>query len=638
MPTDAPTAFFSYSRNDSEFVLRLAGDLKAAGANVWLDQLDIQPGQRWARAVQDALNNSPRLLVVLSPSSVASTNVDDEVNFALEEHKTVIPVFYQDCKVPFQLRPFQYVDFRTDYAGGLKVMLKTLSVEQQATVSAAAAPEALKEGPPTVSDEDDSKHAAEQARLEQERKQVAEQARVEEERRQAAEKARLEQEERERLAAERTRPEQPERERPAAAEKARLEQEEREPRAAAEKARLGQRKRLILGMVAAVLVVGAVVAYLVPKQVTVPDISGTNVTDATAKLQALKLAVGRTTPKEDATKDPNIVLSQSPPANTRVKSGTAVDLILSQRPQPATNAEVPELVGKSLDAARQALEDRQLAVGKVEREARADKPQNTVLNEFPSAGEKVKSGSKVDLMVSEATPPPGPKPPAMVSVPNLVGESLDRARTQLQASGLVLGSGTSRATASAKPGTVVDQKPGYGQQVQQGSRVDLLVAKQPPGPAMVAVPQLLKRPVKDAEAQLQQQGLSIGAVKKEVRADLVPGTVVDQTPAYGQQVSPGSKVDLTYSVVLPCRAGYVWRGASPTDHVCVLPAVRAETLNDNAQAAARRAGNGSFGADTCKQGYVWRDAFPNDHVCVTPATRKQAAEDNAAARSRIVPN
>jgi TPR repeat protein len=123
---DAPTAFFSYSRDDSEFALRLAEDLKSAGAYVWLDQLDIQPGQRWARAVQDALNNAQRVLVILSPSSVESSNVEDEVTFALEEGKSVIPVFYRDCKVPLQLRPFQYVDFRTDYDRGLAVMLRTL--------------------------------------------------------------------------------------------------------------------------------------------------------------------------------------------------------------------------------------------------------------------------------------------------------------------------------------------------------------------------------------------------------------------------------------------------------------------------------------------------------------------------------
>jgi hypothetical protein len=128
LPPDTLTAFFSYSRDDSEFALRLAEDLKVAGADVWLDQLDIAPGQRWPRAVQDALQNSPRILVILSPDSVGSNNVEDEVNFALDEQKTVIPVFYRDCKIPFRLRPLQYIDFRTDYDRGLKVLTKLLAV------------------------------------------------------------------------------------------------------------------------------------------------------------------------------------------------------------------------------------------------------------------------------------------------------------------------------------------------------------------------------------------------------------------------------------------------------------------------------------------------------------------------------
>src|SRR5215831_9118419 len=85
---DAPTAFFSYCREDSDFALRLAEDLKAAGANVWIDQLDIEPGQRWDRAVEDALNNCPRMLVILSPVSVKSDNVRDEISVALRKQKT----------------------------------------------------------------------------------------------------------------------------------------------------------------------------------------------------------------------------------------------------------------------------------------------------------------------------------------------------------------------------------------------------------------------------------------------------------------------------------------------------------------------------------------------------------------------
>jgi len=131
LATEAQTAFISYSPDDSEFALRLAKDLKAAGANVWLDQLDIAPGQRRAHAVQDALNNCHRfLLLIPSPSSLESTDVEDEVAFALLGHKTVIPVLYRECEVPDRLRPFQNVDFRTDYDRGLKTLLKTLDLEQ----------------------------------------------------------------------------------------------------------------------------------------------------------------------------------------------------------------------------------------------------------------------------------------------------------------------------------------------------------------------------------------------------------------------------------------------------------------------------------------------------------------------------
>jgi hypothetical protein len=129
MSASDPAAFISYSRNDSEFVMRLAGDLKAAGANVWLDQLDISPGQRWDRAVEGALDDSPVMLVVLSSAAIDSMNVMDEVSFALGKQKTVIPILIQDCAIPFRLRRIQHIDFRRDYTRGLGVLLKHLGVQ-----------------------------------------------------------------------------------------------------------------------------------------------------------------------------------------------------------------------------------------------------------------------------------------------------------------------------------------------------------------------------------------------------------------------------------------------------------------------------------------------------------------------------
>ena len=106
---------------------------------MWLDQLDIHPGERWDRAVEEALRNSERILLILSPSSVSSDNVLDEVSFALETNKTIIPVLYLDCAIPFRLRRLQYIDFRTDYDRGLKELLRTL-VEQQSLGAAVPKP------------------------------------------------------------------------------------------------------------------------------------------------------------------------------------------------------------------------------------------------------------------------------------------------------------------------------------------------------------------------------------------------------------------------------------------------------------------------------------------------------------------
>lgn len=150
-----------------------------------------------------------------------------KVAFALEEHKTVIPVLYRECKVPFQLRPFQYVDLRTDYARGLKTLLKVLGAEQQAAAADGTAVSAVpKENPTDVLDADEYMREAQEVRQEDERKRAAEQVRLEHEHNQAAERARLERE----------------REREVAATKARLEQEESEPLAAARQTRLEQEK------------------------------------------------------------------------------------------------------------------------------------------------------------------------------------------------------------------------------------------------------------------------------------------------------------------------------------------------------------------------------------------------------------
>ena len=93
---DVPPAkvFLSYARNDEAFVTRLANNLLKQQIDVWLDVFRIEPGRSWARQIGEALDACQVLLVVLSPESVASENVDDEWNYCLDQKKSIVVVLH----------------------------------------------------------------------------------------------------------------------------------------------------------------------------------------------------------------------------------------------------------------------------------------------------------------------------------------------------------------------------------------------------------------------------------------------------------------------------------------------------------------------------------------------------------------
>src|SRR6186997_2655466 len=125
--------FFSYSRMDSVFALRLAKDIREAGADIWIDQLDIPAGSRWDVEAGNALANASCVLVILSPFSQASENVQDEIAYALDSGKKIIPVVLENCMVHFRLRRLKHIDFTKNYNQGLDQLLAAF--EQPAMVS-----------------------------------------------------------------------------------------------------------------------------------------------------------------------------------------------------------------------------------------------------------------------------------------------------------------------------------------------------------------------------------------------------------------------------------------------------------------------------------------------------------------------
>lgn len=122
------------------FAQRLAQDLRNAGHGIWLDKLDIPTGAKWDESIEAALRSSDALLVILSPTSVGSQNVMDEVSFTLEHERRVIPILHQTCEIPFRLRRVQYVDFTGDYDVALSDLLEDLKPGGAKSATSASPP------------------------------------------------------------------------------------------------------------------------------------------------------------------------------------------------------------------------------------------------------------------------------------------------------------------------------------------------------------------------------------------------------------------------------------------------------------------------------------------------------------------
>ncbi|MEL6408386.1 MAG: toll/interleukin-1 receptor domain-containing protein [Chloroflexota bacterium] len=142
------SVFISYSRMNEGFARQLASTLSDAGYDVWLDVEDIPTGMKWSSAIQQGLDEADVLIVIISPGSMASPNVEDEWQYALDRGTPVIPILYEPANIHFQLNRLQYIDFHTqDYTRAIEKLLAEISRVIRNPSSPFVTPEARKRYP-----------------------------------------------------------------------------------------------------------------------------------------------------------------------------------------------------------------------------------------------------------------------------------------------------------------------------------------------------------------------------------------------------------------------------------------------------------------------------------------------------------
>jgi serine/threonine-protein kinase len=168
-------------------------------------------------------------------------------------------------------------------------------------------------------------------------------------------------------------------------------------------------------------------------------------------------------------------------------------------------------------------------------EASKDKPAGTVLRQDPSANEEVDAGATVTIVVAA--------PSNLVAVPSVLSMNQDMAVTLLQ--GMNLQVKVELVDSTQTGGTVVDQDPKAGTEVEPNSLVTIYVSNAPL-PTTVKVPAVVGLTRAQAVAKLATYSLKATIVYQET-PDYPPNQVILQDPTAGVEVQKNSSVTITVS-------------------------------------------------------------------------------------------
>lgn len=177
----------------------------------------------------------------------------------------------------------------------------------------------------------------------------------------------------------------------------------------------------------------------------------------------------------------------------------------------------------------------------------------TVLDQTPSASEKVKKGSEIKLTIVQKN--------NVVIDSSILGMSEEQAKNYLISRG-VIPTVMSEYSETIAPGLVIKTSPEVGSSVKIGGEVILYIATDKE--ETVKVPQLEGCSKEIAEQLLKASDLELGTVT-EVNSDVEAGVVVKQSVAKDESVPIGSKIDIEVSNGIPAN--------SSTEITVNLPAV-----------------------------------------------------------------
>jgi serine/threonine-protein kinase len=212
-----------------------------------------------------------------------------------------------------------------------------------------------------------------------------------------------------------------------------------------------------------------------------------------------------------------------------------VAIVLLPDTGPAPSIVVPPVVGLRFEEAERKLAEAGLKTALGETRPSLTAPRRYVLAQTPAAGTAVGSEVIVTLDISAGQ--------VRARIPAVVGMSRDDAVAALRTAKLEIGQVVDRPSREAR-GTVLSSQPEAGQQVPQGTPVELVVSA---GPSELLMPDLVGRELFEVRTTLEQLGLKIGDTQYDSTSALPSGLVVSQMPVAGSPVTAADLISIRVS-------------------------------------------------------------------------------------------
>ena len=165
--------------------------------------------------------------------------------------------------------------------------------------------------------------------------------------------------------------------------------------------------------------------------------------------------------------DTGYIIYQSVSEGTMIKEGTKIGVKVSLG---LTEEEMPDVEGKKEKDALEAIIRLVGDVAKIEYVNDPEADPMTVIKQEPAAGETITAKSNIVLTISKGDED------STVVVPNVVNETLDSAKSSLEAVGLKVGSVSEAASDRVAAGKVITQTVAANTEVSRGSVVNLVVS------------------------------------------------------------------------------------------------------------------------------------------------------------------